>query len=267
MLIAEGLDYMSFQGPFQPKLFSVTKKPYIGDIWTLSGRWRPRIIGPDKKKKCWSALSTKMELSSNAFHVSSTSLMPCASKRNIKKKSLMASKDSTLEANDWLPDNVQVKKESHSKTHGHLQQSDWDHLRVQDGWNEAQYSACSLGRGDAGCLTSRLPSDPGTDGTNLAERGWWISNPPKFPQTAFAFSATLPSSKRDLLLSKRCRIRHKKWHSCFSLENSTQHLRSSWISQVYYLISLIWMNLLSEQLQICIYHSWLDSLYFTWMKY
>lgn len=159
------------------------------------------------------------------------------------------------------------ERNSSSKTHGHLQQSDWDHLRVQDGWNEAQSSACSLGRDDAGCLTSRLPSDLGRDGTNLAEEVREPQTHQKFPQSGFAFSATLPSSKRDLLLSEKCRIRHKKWHSCFSLENSTQHLRSSWISQVYYLISLIWMNLLSEQLQICIYHSWLDSPCFTWMKY
>lgn len=58
----------------------------------------------------------------------------------------------------------------------------------------------------------------------------------------------------------------KKWHSCFSLENSTQHLHSSWISQVYYFISFIWMDLLSEQLLICVYHSWLDSPWFTWIK-
>lgn len=49
------------------------------------------------------------------------------------------------------------------------------------------HSACSEGRDDSGCLTSRLPSDPGTGGTNLGERGQRIASPPKFPQHRVCF--------------------------------------------------------------------------------
>lgn len=159
------------------------------------------------------------------------------------------------------------ERNSHSRTHGHLRQSNWDRLPTQDSWNEAQYIACSWGRADCGCSISRLPPNPGTDWTNLGEKCQWAPNALMFPQRGVCLlCSNLPSSERHLLLSKGCRTRHEKWHHCFSVENSTQHLHSSWISQLCYLISLIWLDLLSEQLQICIYHSWLDSPWLTWMK-
>lgn len=130
--------------------------------------------------------------------------MPHVSQRSTKKKSLMAAKDSALQVNDWSPGNVWVKKETVTPKHTVIFYS-----QIETRMAEMRHSILPA---HCGCSTSRLPSNPGTDWTNLGESGQWIPNPLMFPQLGVCLlCGNLPSSKKDLfLLSKRCRISHEK---------------------------------------------------------
>lgn len=204
-----GLHDFSRTLPTQTILSFCNKEALYWWYWTLLGRWRPRIIGSDKKN-CWIALSTKMELSSNSFHVSSTCLMPCVSKRSRKNKFLIASKGSTFEANDWLPDNVQVKKETVTLKHAVIFNS-----QTETTWESRM----------AGMRQSIVPAhqedmtlDAWPQGSHLTQvhmevtwqKGVSESQTHQSVLKQGLLSLQLCHPARDLLLSKRCRIRHKK---------------------------------------------------------